>query len=145
MVGGPFSPSFTQTSTTEEKKSTETKQKSMIERCPTGSLYQFYLSIYYVQLSLYQKKVFIMYNPLVTQNCSKHLPFLLMSESPCLLITPFHVLLSVPTCGLKLPSKTIDSSMLLFVKQHFYSKKAGIVFQRLVRTPPKFIVIVPVA
>ena len=32
----------------------------------------------------------------------------LMSESPCLSVTPFHVL-SVTTCALKSLSKTIDS------------------------------------
>ena len=51
-----------------------------------------------------------MHNLLVAQNCSKHLVVLLISESPCLLITPFHVLSSVPTCGLKSPNRTIDSA-----------------------------------
>ena len=57
-----------------------------------------------------------MHNPVGEQNCSKHLPFLSMSESPCLPITPFHVLSSVPTCALKSPSRTIDSSDVTFCK-----------------------------
>ena len=83
----------------------------MIERCVTKSLYQVYLCI-----SLCQRKVFIMHSPLVAQNCSKHFLFLLISESSCLLITPFHVLWSVPICALKLPSRTIDSANVTFCK-----------------------------
>ena len=56
-----------------------------------------------------------MHSLLVAQNCSKHL-FLLMSESPCLLITPFHVLSSVPTCALKSLSRTIDTADVTFCK-----------------------------
>ena len=83
----------------------------MIERCPTESLYKVYLCI-----SFCRKKLFIMQSPLVAQNYRKNRPFLLMSESPCLLVTPFHVLLSVPTCALKLPSRTIDSADVTFCK-----------------------------
>ena len=57
-----------------------------------------------------------MHIPLVAQNCSKHLPFLLMSEYFCLLITLFHVLLSVPACALKSPGRTIDSANITFCK-----------------------------
>ena len=57
-----------------------------------------------------------MHSLLVAQNCSKHLPFLLMSESPCVPITPFHVLSSVPRRALKSPSRTIDSADVTFCK-----------------------------
>ena len=54
--------------------------------------------------------------PLVAQNCSKHLPFLLMSQSPCLPITPFHVLSSVLTCALRSSSRKIDYAVVTFCK-----------------------------
>ena len=57
-----------------------------------------------------------MHSPLVAQNCSKHLPFLLVLESPCLPITLFHVLLSLFICVLKSPSRTIDSVDVTFCK-----------------------------
>ena len=83
----------------------------MIERCLIKCLYQKYLSIF-----LCRKKVFIMHSLSVAQNCSKHFPFLLMSESPCHPITPLHVLSSVSTCALKSPSITIDSVDVTFCK-----------------------------
>ena len=74
---------------------------------------------------------------MVAQKCSKHLAFLLMSESPCLPITPFHVLSSVPTCVLKSPSKTIDSAAVTFCETTpiFHLRKAGTVLCPLVCTP----------
>ena len=51
---------------------------------------------------LCRKKVF---SSLVAKNCSKHFLLYLMSKSPCLLITLFHVLLSVSTCALKSSSR----------------------------------------
>ena len=87
-----------------------------------------------------------MHSPLVAQNCSKHLPFLLMSESPCLPKTPFHVLSSVPTCALKSPSRTIDSTDVTFCKATpTSSKKDWYVFQCLVSRPAKCAVTAPVA
>ena len=55
-----------------------------------------------------------MHSPLVAQNCNKHLPFLLMSGSPCCPITPFQVPLSMPTCALKSPKRTRDSDEVAF-------------------------------
>ena len=55
-----------------------------------------------------------MHSPLVAQNCNKHLPFLLMSGSPCCPITPFYVALSMPTCALKSPKRTRDSDEVAF-------------------------------
>ena len=55
-----------------------------------------------------------MHSPLVAQNCNKHLPFLLMSGSPCCPITPFQVALSMPTCALKSPKRTRDSDEVAF-------------------------------
>ena len=52
----------------------------------------------------------------MVQNCCKYFPFLLMSESSCLPITPFHILSSVPTCALKSPSTTIDCVDVTFYK-----------------------------
>ena len=115
----------------------------MIEHCPTESLYQEYLGIL-----LCRKKVFIMHSPLVAQNYSKHLPFLLMSKSTCLPITPFYVLSSVPTCALKLPSRTIDSVDVTFCKAAPTSSKKGwysTMFWRLVHKPAKCKVTAPVA
>ena len=66
-----------------------------------------------------------MHSPLVAQNCSKHLLFLLVLESPCLPITLFHVLLSLFTCVLKSPSKTIDSVYVTFCKATPTSSKKG--------------------
>ena len=60
---------------------------------------------------LCRKKVFIItcrkkvFTSLVAQNCSKHFLLYLMSESPGLPITLFHVLLLVPTCTLKSSSR----------------------------------------
>ena len=104
-------PPLTQTLTTEENKSAETIQKSMIERCLIECLYQVYLWIF-----LCRKKVFILHSLSVTQNCSKHLAFRLMSEYLCHPIRPLHVLLSVITCALKSPSKTIDFADVTFCK-----------------------------
>ena len=76
--------------------------------------------------SLCQKKVFIMHSQLVVRNCSKHLPFLLMPESPYLPITPFHVTSSVPTCALKSLRWTINSANVTFYKAAPTSfKKSG--------------------
>ena len=55
-----------------------------------------------------------MHSPLVAQNCNKHLPFLLMSGSPCCPITLFQVALSMPTCALKSPKRTRDSDEVAF-------------------------------
>ena len=56
-----------------------------------------------------------MHSPLVAQSCKKHLPFLLMSGSPCCQITPFRVALSMPTCALKsIPKRTRDSDDVAF-------------------------------
>ena len=55
-----------------------------------------------------------MHSPLVAQNCNKHLPFLLMSGSPCCPITPYQVALSMPTCALKSPKRTRDSDEVAF-------------------------------
>ena len=60
------------------------------------------------------KNVFIMHSPLVAQNCGKHLPFLLMSGSPCCPITPFQVALSMPTCALTSPERTRNSDEVAF-------------------------------
>ena len=62
---------------------------------------------------------------LMAQNCSKYLPFLLLSESPCLSITPFHVFLSVPTCAFKSHSRTIDSADVTFCKATSTSSEKG--------------------
>ena len=67
-----------------------------------------------------------MHSPLVEQNYSKNFPFLLMSESPCLLITLFHVLSSVPTCALKSPGRTINSADVAFCKATPSSSKKGL-------------------
>ena len=72
-----------------------------------------------------KKKVFIMHNFLVEQNCTKHLPFLLMSDSPFLPITLFHVLFSVPTYALKSPNRTIYSADVTFCKAIPASSKKG--------------------
>ena len=66
-----------------------------------------------------------MHDPLVAQSCSKHLPFLLMSESSCLLITPLHILSSVPTCALKSPGRTTNSTDVTFRKATSNSSKKG--------------------
>ena len=76
-------------------------------------------------MNLLVPKKGIMHNPLVAQNCSKHLPFLLISKSPCFPITPFHVLSSVPTCALKLQCSTIDSADVSFCKATPTSSKKG--------------------
>ena len=69
-----------------------------------------------------------------------------MSESPCVPITPFYVLSSVPTCALKSPSRTTDSADVTFCKAiPTSSKKGWSVLQRLVRTPAKCTVTAPVA
>ena len=66
-----------------------------------------------------------MHIPLVAPNRSKHLLLLLISESPCLPIIPFHVLSSVPTCALKSPGRTIDSAHIAFYKATPTSSKKG--------------------
>ena len=48
-----------------------------------------------------------------------------MSETPCLPITPFHVLSPVPTCALKSPNRTIDSADITFCKTTPTSSKKG--------------------
>ena len=84
----------------------------------------------YLQISCTKKKMLILRSLLVAENCRKRLPFLLLSESLCLPITPFHVLLSVSTCALKLPSRTSDSADATFCKATLTSfKKFGTVFQ----------------
>ena len=49
-----------------------------------------------------------------------------MSESPSLPITPFHVLLSVTTCAVKFPNRTIDSADVTFCKPTPTSSKQGL-------------------
>ena len=133
MVGRQFSSSFNTNIDYRRNKSAEVIQKSVIERCLTKSLYQVYLRI-----PLFREKVFIIHSLLVAQKCSKHFPFLLMTESLCLPITPFHVLSSVQTCALKSPSTTINSADVTFSKATLrYLRKTGTVFQRLVRAPAK--------
>ena len=78
-----------------------------------------------------------MYGPLMVQNCSKNLPFPVMSEFPSLVIRPFHVLLSVSTCGLKSPSSTIDSAHVTFCKAILHLKKTSTMLQRIVCTSEK--------
>ena len=55
-----------------------------------------------------------MHSLLVAQNCNKHFPLVLMSESPCCPITPFHVALSMPKCALKSLKRTRDSDEVAF-------------------------------
>ena len=64
-----------------------------------------------------------MHSLLGAQNCSKYLPFLLMS--PCLPMTSFHILLSISTCALKSPSRTIDCADVIFCKATPASFKKG--------------------
>ena len=76
-----------------------------------------------------------MHSLLVAQSYSKYLPFLLMSESSCLPITPFHVLLLVFTCAFKPPF--VDSANATFCKATpTLSKegldKVGVALQKLV-------------
>ena len=59
--------------------------------------------------SLYWKKVFMMQSPLLQQSCNNYLPFSFSPVTPCFPITLFHVSVSVPTCGLKSPTRTVDS------------------------------------
>ena len=40
---------------------------------------------------------------------NKYLPFSFSPVTPCFPITPFHVSVSVPTCALKSPIRTVDS------------------------------------
>ena len=65
-----------------------------------------------------------MHSLLVAQSYSKYLPFLLMSESPCLPITPFHVLLLVFTCAFKPPF--VDSANATFCKATPTLSKEGL-------------------
>ena len=97
-------PRFTRTSSTSENKSNETMQKSikdfwfMLVRCHV-----------YLWTSLCWRKVFMMRNPLLQQSCNKYFPFSITPVTPCFPITHFHVSVSVPTCALKSPIRTVDS------------------------------------
>ena len=63
----------------------------------------------YLWTTLCWKKVFMMRSPLLQQSCNKYLPFSFGLVTPCFPITPFHVSVSVPTCAIKSPIRTVDS------------------------------------
>ena len=52
----------------------------------------------------------MMRSPLLQQSCNKYLPFSFSPGTLCFPITPFHVSVSVPTCALKSPIRTVDSA-----------------------------------
>ena len=99
-----WAPRFTRTSSTSENKSDETVQKSIKDFWSILGRYHVYL-----WTSLCWKKVFMMRSPLLQQSCNKYLPFSFSPVTPCFPITPFHVSVSVPTCALKSPIRTVDS------------------------------------
>ena len=118
-------PRFIRTSNTLENKSVKTMQKSIRDFCPMFDLYHVYL-----WTSLCWKNVFMMLSPLLEQSCNKYWPFWFALAIPCLPITPFHVSLSVPTCALKSPKRTIDSRLCYSRKSIIYLIYKGLVFTR---------------
>ena len=83
---------------------TKTMQKSIKDFWSLLGRYHGYL-----WTSLNWKKVFMMRSPLLHQSCNKYLPLSFIPVTPCFPITPFHVSVSVPTCALKSPIRTVDS------------------------------------
>ena len=51
----------------------------------------------------------MMQSPLLQQSCIRYLPFSFSPVNPYFPITSFHVPVSVPTCSLKSPIRTVDS------------------------------------
>ena len=108
VISWQFNTRFTRTSNTLENKSVETIYYLACTTCICERLCA-------------GKKVFMILSPLLEQSCNKYWQFWFALAIPCLLITPFHVSLSVPTCALKYPKRTIDSEFATLERTSFTS------------------------
>ena len=78
-------------------------QKSMSDRWPKESLHQVYL-----WKRMCRMKVSMIHCAFLQHNCSRSLPLIFTSTSPCWPITPLHTIASFLTCASQQPTMIVD-------------------------------------